>query len=67
MEILLIVCVTFIVTCGLGALLALVPFYRVATHVRGNPAATAAVIDNVILPILGRCPPKPIVPTGERA
>lgn len=38
--------------------------YRVAMHLRGNEEATKAVVEHVLLPLIGRSPPvRPKEPT----
>lgn len=46
--------VTFVVTlAGLGVL-AWLGFRRIALHLRGNPEATKAVVEHVLIPLFGR-------------
>jgi hypothetical protein len=54
-------------TSALWACGALFAANRVAAHCRGNGLATAALVDHVILPIIGREAKKPTVPVTEPA
>ena len=50
----MLVIVTFMLTTGLHGLLAWLAFRRVVKHLQGNDAATKAVTDHVLIPLLGR-------------
>jgi hypothetical protein len=52
---------TFIVTTAVYALLFLLACRRVAKHLQGNTEGTKAVVENVLLPVLGRRVEKPEV------
>lgn len=45
---------TFILTTGLYGFLLWLAFSRVAQHLKGNPEAVKAVMEHVLLPMLGR-------------
>ena len=50
----MLVIVTFMLTTGLHGLLAWLAFRRVVKHLQGNDAATKAVTDHMLIPLLGR-------------
>jgi hypothetical protein len=50
----LLVFVTFLVSTALYVALLLFAFRRVTTHLQGNADATKAVVEHVLIPLLGR-------------
>lgn len=45
---------TFVVMTATFAVLLWFGFHRVALHLRGNPDATRAVVEHVLIPLFGR-------------
>ena len=57
--------ITFVVVTAVYAGLFWFAFRRVAMHLRGNQEATKAVVEHVLLPLLGRNPGVPVEEVEE--
>jgi hypothetical protein len=47
------ICLTFVGTSLLYALIGCVACWRVARHLRGNPVGTTAVVEHLLIPFFG--------------